>query len=273
MIDHYKVLEVERNATQDEIKKAYRKLALKFHPDKFPEIVDLNMLKAKTHLSEAERDQLIQLKKKFKECEEKFKKISEAFEVLSDPEKKSQYDNGDDPSQQTYDEHSSWEQQESEKRHQENKNPIIPMSLVILLISTTIISKTSLGKSKVGAVVAATLGGLLSMPVVNNLEHIVESMSDNSEARQKSALIADNLKKVCKSISTKNIVLSGVIAGLCTSISYIILNTHIESFKSDLITVAAAAIGGGAGAALSRTVFTKLEDVDTEQPNIPEQSI
>ncbi len=88
MIDHYKVLEVERNATQDEIKKAYRKLALKFHPDKFPEIVDLNMLKAKTHLSEAERDQLIQLKKKFKECEEKFKKISEAFEVLSDPEKK-----------------------------------------------------------------------------------------------------------------------------------------------------------------------------------------
>ncbi|WP_410543805.1 hypothetical protein [Wolbachia pipientis] len=147
------------------------------------------------------------------------------------------------------------------------------MSLVILLISTTIISKTSLGKSKVGAVVAATLGGLLSMPVVNNLEHIVESMSDNSEARQKSALIADNLKKVCKSISTKNIVLSGVIAGLCTSISYIILNTHIESFKSDLITVAAAAIGGGAGAALSRTVFTKLEDVDTEQPNIPEQSI
>ncbi|QCB63354.1 hypothetical protein EJB00_01280 [Wolbachia endosymbiont of Drosophila mauritiana] len=137
----------------------------------------------------------------------------------------------------------------------------------------TITSKTSLGKSKVGEVVAVTLGGLLSMPVVNNLEHIVESMSDNSEAREKLATTADNFKKVCKSISTKNIVLSGVIAGLYTSISYIILNIHKESFKSGLITVAAAAIGGGAGAALSRTVFTKLEDVDTEQPNIPRQSI
>lgn len=55
------------------------------------------------------------------------------------------------------------EQQESEKRHQENKNPIIPMSLVIFLISTTITLNTSLGKSKVGEIVAVTLGGLLSI--------------------------------------------------------------------------------------------------------------
>ncbi len=74
MIDHYKVLEVERNATQDEIKKAYRKLAFKFHPDKFPEIGDLNMLKAKTHLSEAERDQLIQLKKILKSARKSSKR-------------------------------------------------------------------------------------------------------------------------------------------------------------------------------------------------------
>ncbi len=271
MIDHYKVLEVERNATQDEIKKAYRKLAFKFHPDKFPEIGDLNMLKAKTHLSEAERDQLIQLKKNFKEREEKFKKISVAFEVLSDPAKKSRYDNEKDPSQQTYDGHSSWEQQESEKRHQENKNPIIPMSLVIFSISTTITLSTSLGKSKVGEVVAATLGGLLSMPVVNNLENILKSKSDDPEERQKAKLTADNLKKILKPISTKDIVLSGVIAGLYTSILNVIVNK--ESFKSGLITVTAAAIGGGVGAALSRTISTKLENVDTEQPNIPGQSI
>lgn len=161
------------------------------------------MLKAKTHLSEAERDQLIQLKKNLKSARKSSKRYQKHSKYYLIQKKKSQYDNGDDPSQQTYDGHSSWEQQESEKRHQENKNPIIPMSLVILLISTTIISKTSLGKSKVGAVVAATLGGLLSMPVVNNLEHIVESMSDNSEARQKSALIADNLKKYASQLVQK----------------------------------------------------------------------
>ncbi|WP_264337286.1 MULTISPECIES: hypothetical protein [unclassified Wolbachia] len=147
------------------------------------------------------------------------------------------------------------------------------MSLVILSISTTITLSTSLGKSKVGEVVAATLGGLLSMPVVNNLENILKSKSDDPEERQKAKLTADNLKKILKPISTKNIVLSGVIAGLCTSISYIIFNTHKESFKSGLITVAATAIGGGVGAALSRTISTKLENVDTEQPNIPGQSI
>lgn len=63
--DYYKVLGVNKNASQDEIKKAYRKLALKFHPDK---------------------------NKGNKEAEEKFKEANEANEVLSDPEKRKKYD-------------------------------------------------------------------------------------------------------------------------------------------------------------------------------------
>ncbi len=65
--DYYKELGVEKNASADDIKKAYRKLALKYHPDRNP----------------ADR----------KKAEERFKKISEAYAVLSDPEKRQQYDN------------------------------------------------------------------------------------------------------------------------------------------------------------------------------------
>ena len=65
--DYYKELGVEKGASVDEIKKAYRKLALKYHPDRNP----------------TDR----------KKAEEKFKKISEAYAVLSDPEKRQQYDN------------------------------------------------------------------------------------------------------------------------------------------------------------------------------------
>ena len=64
--DYYQVLGVDKKASADEIKKAYRKLAVKWHPDKNP-----NNKKA---------------------SEEKFKKISEAYAVLSDPEKRQQYD-------------------------------------------------------------------------------------------------------------------------------------------------------------------------------------
>ncbi len=63
--DYYDILGVNRSASADEIKKAYRKKALKFHPDKNP------------------GDQ---------EAEEKFKHAAEAYEVLSDPDKKSRYD-------------------------------------------------------------------------------------------------------------------------------------------------------------------------------------
>jgi len=63
--DYYKILGVERKATEADIKKAYRKLALKFHPDRNPGN---------------------------KAAEEKFKEINEAYQVLSDPSKRSRYD-------------------------------------------------------------------------------------------------------------------------------------------------------------------------------------
>ena len=63
--DYYEVLEVSRSASADEIKKAFRKLAMKWHPDRNP--------------GDAE-------------AERKFKEASEAYEVLSDPQKRSQYD-------------------------------------------------------------------------------------------------------------------------------------------------------------------------------------
>jgi curved DNA-binding protein len=63
--DYYKILGLEKSATQDEIKKAYRKLAMKYHPDRNP------------------NDNV---------AEEKFKEITEANEVLGDPEKRKKYD-------------------------------------------------------------------------------------------------------------------------------------------------------------------------------------
>ena len=63
--DYYKILGVDKNATPKDIKKAYRKLAAKYHPDKT---------------------------KSDKAAEEKFKEVNEANEVLSDPEKREKYD-------------------------------------------------------------------------------------------------------------------------------------------------------------------------------------
>ena len=63
--DYYEVLGVSKSATGPELKKAYRKIALQFHPDKNPD---------------------------HKEAEEKFKEAAEAYEVLNNPEKKQRYD-------------------------------------------------------------------------------------------------------------------------------------------------------------------------------------
>ncbi len=74
--DYYKVLGVERNASQEDIKKAFRKMAFKYHPDRNPGD---------------------------KTAEERFKDLNEANEVLSDPQKRSRYD-------QLGESYSSWQQ-------------------------------------------------------------------------------------------------------------------------------------------------------------------
>ncbi|NXM89073.1 DNJB8 protein, partial [Oenanthe oenanthe] len=66
MVDYYKVLGLQEDASQDDIKKSYHKLALKWHPDKNP--------------------------KNKAEAEKKFKEIVEAYEILSNPQKRSLYD-------------------------------------------------------------------------------------------------------------------------------------------------------------------------------------
>src|SRR6185312_5264991 len=65
MADFYAVLEVQRTASDDEIKKSYRKLAMQYHPDR---------------------------NNGSKEAEERFKEISEAYDVLRDPQKRAAYD-------------------------------------------------------------------------------------------------------------------------------------------------------------------------------------
>jgi len=64
-MDYYKILDIDRSATNNEVKTAYHKLALKYHPDRNPDN---------------------------KQAEEKFKEATQAYEVLSDQKKRTQYD-------------------------------------------------------------------------------------------------------------------------------------------------------------------------------------
>jgi molecular chaperone DnaJ len=68
--DYYKALEVDKKATPEEIKKSYRKLARKYHPDR---------------------------NQGDKQAEARFKESSQAHDVLGDPEKRKQYDSGSGP--------------------------------------------------------------------------------------------------------------------------------------------------------------------------------
>ncbi len=70
--DYYSILGVQKDASEEDIKKAYRKLAMQYHPDRW------------ANGTEQEK----------KDAESKFKDIGEAYEVLSDPQKRAQYDNG-----------------------------------------------------------------------------------------------------------------------------------------------------------------------------------
>ena len=63
--DYYEILGVSHSTSEEDVKKAYRKLALRYHPDRNPGD---------------------------KTAEERFKEVSEAYQVLSDPDKRSQYD-------------------------------------------------------------------------------------------------------------------------------------------------------------------------------------
>ncbi len=75
--DYYKILGVARSASANEIKGAYRKLAMQYHPDRNPGV---------------------------KQAEERFKEVNEAYQVLSDPQKRARYD-------QLGDSYSQWQQQ------------------------------------------------------------------------------------------------------------------------------------------------------------------
>ena len=91
--DYYKILEIDKKATADEIKKAYRTLAKKYHPDK--------------NLGD-------------KKAEERFKLVNEANEVLGDPEKRKQYD---ELGENWHQNQQAYNQQQSSRRHYYQSNP------------------------------------------------------------------------------------------------------------------------------------------------------
>lgn len=106
--DFYKILDVNRNATPEEIRQSYRKLATKWHPDKNME-------------SQEKREY----------AEKMFKNVNEAYNILSDPKKRKIYDEGghpDDPTSAFHTQHESYESNMYDEMFsayysgQENKN-------------------------------------------------------------------------------------------------------------------------------------------------------
>jgi curved DNA-binding protein len=95
-IDYYKILEIDKNATEAEIKKAYRKLARKYHPDINPND---------------------------KEAEKKFKEINEANEVLGNTEKRKKYDAYGEHWQHADEYEKAKQQQQQQKRYYSTSGP------------------------------------------------------------------------------------------------------------------------------------------------------
>jgi len=83
----YKILEINESATQEEIKKAYYKMALKYHPDKDPNNQE--------------------------EAKKKFQEVSGAYEILGDEERRKRYDNGETDFTENYDNEQTKEQFEA----------------------------------------------------------------------------------------------------------------------------------------------------------------
>ena len=99
MKDYYKILQVERTATQEEIKKSFRKLAKKFHPD-----VNKNNPKA----------------------EEVFKEINEAYGILGDENKRAEYDNrlfGKEEQQRGFQQKTNFEDRPSRRKRTQSAAP------------------------------------------------------------------------------------------------------------------------------------------------------
>ncbi len=115
MKDYYKILEVSVNATSDEIKKSYRRLALKYHPD--------------TNSGD-------------KILENKFKEVAEAYEILSDLEKRKSYDYDYNRERQS---NSTQGPQQQTKTEQKKEEPITPSTFLDIFSQ---IRKQAVGLSK-----------------------------------------------------------------------------------------------------------------------------
>jgi hypothetical protein len=137
MIDYYKILGVLHNATTDEIKKAYRQLALKYHPDRNPGD---------------------------KNSEAFFKKVTEAYTILSDPEKRESYNWDHKRSQQP----SSNQKQESSEKKQE---PQVTPNVILSILHDVRNKVVSTDKKRINqSALYNTLNELLSN---NNLNFII----------------------------------------------------------------------------------------------------